>query len=453
MATSRPLLIPWLVEQIDSGRYPGLRWVNHEKTEFSVPWKHALRQDSSGDDVMIFKAWAEITDVEGQRLHDPSVWKRNFRSALRAKGFQMIMDNKNDEVNPHKVFRFPEGQREASAGRVGKRVRRETKRDAESRAAGNAGSQKLCVYPAVSPQFHACEELNLAEETAIPNLQDFDQYYSSRTGNLDACLKELNISGTQQEVVHPTVQLGQEGFTTEGAVGVDSEQQRLMEFKNAMSRTKVEDTLCTYFNVFVYYRGVKVLEKLVENNAGFRVVFSPEQMHCDQQLETVILPSPDQIPIRDQMQAQLTRRILEKLGAGLEVITQGAAVYALRRGDSHVYWSLCKHDRSGVPQEVSKQGNQLHTLKEFITGLLEFMKSKGPSPSCSLFFCLGEKWPDPSQRPWEKKLITVEVSLTSLELLKTIAVDGGASSLQSADLQLSGSLNLMSSLEEMMDLF
>uniref|UniRef100_A0A3B3RTQ6 Interferon regulatory factor 3 n=1 Tax=Paramormyrops kingsleyae TaxID=1676925 RepID=A0A3B3RTQ6_9TELE len=419
MATSRPLLIPWLVEQIDSGRYPGLRWVNHEKTEFSVPWKHALRQDSSGDDVMIFKAWAEITDVEGQRLHDPSVWKRNFRSALRAKGFQMIMDNKNDEVNPHKVFRFPEGQREASAGRVGKRVRRETKRDAESRAAGNAGtvysgqtindtfsfstlflgSQKLCVYPAV-----ILTGVNMHYES-IPFSCSFPLPGPPGGQLYNFC---------SPAVYHFSFSLG------------------------------------TYFNVFVYYRGVKVLEKLVENNAGFRLYYLDVM---GTQLETVILPSPDQIPIRDQMQAQLTRRILEKLGAGLEVITQGAAVYALRRGDSHVYWSLCKHDRSGVPQEVSKQGNQLHTLKEFITGLLEFMKSKGPSPSCSLFFCLGEKWPDPSQRPWEKKLITVEVSLTSLELLKTIAVDGGASSLQSADLQLSGSLNLMSSLEEMMDLF
>lgn len=91
--------------------------------------------------VSTLKAWAEITDVEGQRMHDSSVWKRNFRSALRAKGFQIIMDNKNDEVNPRKVFRFPEGQREASAGRVGKRVRRETKRDAESRAAGKEGIQ------------------------------------------------------------------------------------------------------------------------------------------------------------------------------------------------------------------------------------------------------------------------------------------------------------------------
>jgi len=33
----------------------------------------------------------------------------------------------------------------------------------------------------------------------------------------------------------------------------------------------------------------------------------------------------------------------------------------------------------------------------------------GECPPCSLFFCLGEKWPDPDNRPWEKKLITVEV--------------------------------------------
>ncbi|KAF7645114.1 hypothetical protein LDENG_00209940, partial [Lucifuga dentata] len=55
MAHSKPLFIPWLRGRIDSGRYPGVAWTNAEKTEFSIPWKHALRQDSSSDDVLIFK--------------------------------------------------------------------------------------------------------------------------------------------------------------------------------------------------------------------------------------------------------------------------------------------------------------------------------------------------------------------------------------------------------------
>lgn len=55
MAQPKPLFIPWLKEQIDSARYPGVHWVNQECTKFSVPWKHALRQDSNSDDILIFK--------------------------------------------------------------------------------------------------------------------------------------------------------------------------------------------------------------------------------------------------------------------------------------------------------------------------------------------------------------------------------------------------------------
>lgn len=55
MAVSKPLLIPWLREQIDSGCYPGVNWTNEEQTEFCIPWKHALRQDSNSEDVLIFK--------------------------------------------------------------------------------------------------------------------------------------------------------------------------------------------------------------------------------------------------------------------------------------------------------------------------------------------------------------------------------------------------------------
>lgn len=41
-------------------------------------------------------------------------------------------------------------------------------------------------------------------------------------------------------------------------------------------------------------------------------------------------------------------------------------------------------------------------------GILDFVNGRD-SPPYSLFLCLGEKWPDPDSRPWEKKLITVEV--------------------------------------------
>ena len=119
-----------------------------------------------------------------------------------------------------------------------------------------------------------------------------------------------------------------------------------------------------------------------------------------------------------------------------------------------------------------------------IPGLHQFIShGGGDSPPISVFLCLGEKWPDPDARPWEKKLVTVEVRglpelntntllilyidiyclnlqaeergvgafvnpagvplpvsqvvFTSLEMLKELAIQGGASSLQSVELQLS----------------
>lgn len=57
---------------------------------------------------------------------------------------------------------------------------------------------------------------------------------------------------------------------------------------------------------------------------------------------------------------------------------------------------------------------QIHVALDVVTdfpcplGILDFIEGKD-CPPCSLFFCLAEKWPDPDNKPWEKKLITVEV--------------------------------------------
>lgn len=52
--------------------------------------------------------------------------------------------------------------------------------------------------------------------------------------------------------------------------------------------------------------------------------------------------------------------------------------------------------------------------------MIEFIKGRD-SPPCSLFFCLGEKWPDPENRPWERKLVVVEVN--ELFYFKYLAID------------------------------
>lgn len=46
----------WLIDQIDSRKYPGLVWENDEKSIFRIPWKHAGKQDyNREEDAALFK--------------------------------------------------------------------------------------------------------------------------------------------------------------------------------------------------------------------------------------------------------------------------------------------------------------------------------------------------------------------------------------------------------------
>uniref|UniRef100_A0A3Q2YAY1 Interferon regulatory factor 3 n=1 Tax=Hippocampus comes TaxID=109280 RepID=A0A3Q2YAY1_HIPCM len=446
MAHSKPLFIQWLRAQIDSGAYPGVQWTNQEQTEFCIPWKHALRQDSSDSDILIFKCHASglffsrwnclIVSGNGRIQGEASVWKRNFRCALRAKKFQMIADNKNDTANPHKVYRWPD----------------------ESTAGGEPCSP--------------CEK-RFASLLSTPNLLTES---SPSEDLLQTCLKQLNIGPQaeaaafefppeQQERRHPIVigghmlpwqqphpvaaedevggagSPGQPAHPMEGAVGEACGGQLAKQFLDNIHKTKDGNHFKTEFRIIVHYRGQKVSEQLVANEAGFRLIYRPEQAEpaLDQEsgLSLVSLPSP--VTIKDQKQAKLTQCILDKLGEGLDVGVSGDVVYGQRRGEIKAFWSFSKFDHSGRPQEISKQQPQpLYPFRDFIHGILDFitLESKECGP-CSLFLCLGEKWPDPQNWPWTKKLIIVEVVLTSLELLKNMAMEGGASSLKSVDLQVS----------------
>ncbi|KAL6095114.1 irf3 [Pungitius sinensis] len=454
MSHSKPLLIPWLRAEIDSGRYPGVTWTNPERTEFSVPWKHALRQDSCNTDTLIFKAWAEVSG-SGRARGEPSVWKRNFRSALRAKGFKMVSDDKNDTANPHKVFRWPD--------------------DAASGANSSAGSQDqnspdLYRSPTQETPIQGFEGVLLPEGSVYAG------EYTASHDILQECLQGLNIGAPEEggagydplpddlllpnqavmdghplpgQQPYPVVLEAEVGLpeqpasSMEGASGGGFDGQWVEDFLEAMTKTR--ENFKTHFRISVYYRGVLVSEQLVENECGIRLVYRPDLngtvLDHESGLSLVSLPSPGDMP--DQTQARLTRCILEGLGDGLDVGVSGCVVYCQRWGIK-TFWSFSKHDRSKQTQEIPKlEPLPLFQFQDFVGEMLDFIKG-GKSPHCSLFFCLGEKWPDPENRPWERKLVTVEVVLTSMEILKNMAVEGGASSLQSLDLQIS--------LEEMMEM-
>uniref|UniRef100_A0AAY4CS49 IRF tryptophan pentad repeat domain-containing protein n=1 Tax=Denticeps clupeoides TaxID=299321 RepID=A0AAY4CS49_9TELE len=96
----------WLIEQVDSGR-----------SVFRVPWKHAGKQDYTGDeDAALFKAWALFKGKyrEGVDKPDPPTWKTRLRCALnKSSDFEELVSRSQLDVSdPYKVYRVvPEGAR------------------------------------------------------------------------------------------------------------------------------------------------------------------------------------------------------------------------------------------------------------------------------------------------------------------------------------------------------
>lgn len=363
----------------------------------------------------------------------------------------MISDNKNDTADPHKIFRWPD----------------DTGPKTISPLSPDEPSPVFEEYPLPTPESQP--PLVCFPHKVYPDPADSHDI-------LQECLKQLNIEGfepppEQQHCVEmdvigvnvprgpPQYPVGDEGAVhgaglpgqpaqpVEAAVGGAYDEQ-FKQFLRTVTRTSDGSHFNTQFKVKVFYRGKMVSEQLIENESGVRLVYRPHMLSPavdpESGLSFVSLPSPEYMA--DQTQARLTQKLLDSLGS-LDVGVSGHVVYGQRRGETRAYWSFSNFDQSRQPRSVSKEPQQLYAFGDYMKGIIDFIHGKKDQrrPPCSLFFCLGEKWPDPDNKPWNKRLIMVEVVLTSMEFLNQMAVEGGASSLQSVELQMS--------LEEMMELY
>ncbi|XP_033707170.1 interferon regulatory factor 9 isoform X2 [Tursiops truncatus] len=109
----------WVVEQVESGQFPGVCWEDAAKTMFRIPWKHAGKQDFREDqDAAFFKAWATYKGKKGDS-EGPAIWKTRLRCALnKSSEFQEVPENGHrDGAEPYKVYRLlPPGTLPAQPG-------------------------------------------------------------------------------------------------------------------------------------------------------------------------------------------------------------------------------------------------------------------------------------------------------------------------------------------------
>ncbi|XP_068954021.1 interferon regulatory factor 9 isoform X2 [Petaurus breviceps papuanus] len=100
----------WVLEQVESEKFPGVCWDDADKTMFRIPWKHAGKQDFREEqDAAFFKAWAVFKGKyrEGDQA-DPAAWKTRLRCALnKSPEFEEVPERGHMEgPEPYKVYRL-----------------------------------------------------------------------------------------------------------------------------------------------------------------------------------------------------------------------------------------------------------------------------------------------------------------------------------------------------------
>ncbi|ELK18527.1 interferon regulatory factor 3 isoform X2 [Pteropus alecto] len=397
MATPKPRILPWLVSQLDSGQLEGVAWLNESRTRFRIPWKHGLRQDAQQEDFGIFQAWAQASGAytPGKDKPDLPTWKRNFRSALNRKEvLRLAEDRSKDPHDPHKIYEF------VSSG-VGD-----------------------CPELDTSPETDGRCSTSDTQEDILELLSDMALVPGPNEGPLSLAMA---TEQPPQLLLSPSLDIPAPCPNSEPP-------------ENPLRQLLVPEEEWE-FEVTAFYRGRQVFQQTIFCPKGLRLVGSEAG---DKALpgQPITLPDPG-VSLTDKAVTGYVKRVLSSLGGGLALWRAGQQLWAQRLGHCHTYWAmgeeLLPSSGHGPDGEVPKdREGGVFDLKPFVADLIAFIEGSGRSPRYTLWFCMGESWPQ--DQPWIKKLVMVKVVPTCLRALLEMARAGGASSLENTvDLHISHS--------------
>ncbi|XP_061432110.1 interferon regulatory factor 4-like isoform X2 [Lethenteron reissneri] len=367
-------LRPWLLEQIESGLYPGLRWEDDSKATFRIPWKHAAKHDyCQQEDAALFKGWALFKGKfrQGDRA-DPPAWKTRLRCALnKSSDFEEVSERSQLDISePYKVYRvLPEG----------------------SRGKGDTDDDDDVTD----------DKMN------IVNTDAYSVY--RRTASNRQCHKRHSQLADRSpwHSQHANMFAGQ--------------------MKNIISNI---DPGFYEMDVLVKYKDERVLYARVSHPLGCRLAFNAgaqagydpltAMLHFPHPAATTVasaLASPQQQHQQPSLfypgrHGELLAAALGSLGRGLTLRVDAALgrLQAERLCRGRVYWSgPCAPTHSGRPNKMERRAAvTLFDRDSFMRELHNFTLG-GPEPQTEIVLCFCEEYPGGNL---QKKLITAHVSET-----------------------------------------
>ncbi|XP_078136374.1 interferon regulatory factor 9 isoform X1 [Sander vitreus] len=371
----------WIVEQVSSGKYPGLVWDDEAKTMFRIPWKHAGKQDFRKDeDAAIFKAWAEfkgkLTDG-GQ--DNPASWKTRLRCALnKSPEFSEEMERAQLDISePYKVYRLvPINEQGVVVPEKKCRVKA-TKRPKRRRSTDSESSDDSQV-----------KQIKTEEATS------------------QLCVEDIVL---WSEIPVQTEEPAQHAATTQR--DVVNEIRLDVRFEESVpAPAGVQDS----FNVVINYLGQEVLNRQIQSN-DVRILYSPPSpvpptpAALKGGFPRIPLPEPPStLPAVPELQALFT--LLPFMEKGVVLTATPRGVYGKRFCQGRVFWTG-PHTTKGLHKmERNTEPVMLFSKDCFKQQLDHFRLNGGEPPQCGVTLCFGEELShteDPAG-----KLIIVQVIIT-----------------------------------------
>ncbi|XP_048861125.1 interferon regulatory factor 7 isoform X2 [Brienomyrus brachyistius] len=404
MQCNKPQFGEWLIDQVRSGRYEGLRWVDNNRIR--IPWKHNSRKDCSDEDNKIFKAWAEASGKINENPSDKAKWKTNFRCALNTlKQFRKVEDHSKESDDPHKVYEIvTNGHKDQNSQDFSMNVEEPFIQDIYNTDPSISQDE---MQEALSNDMFTLNLNNQPRDNSqwhvpYPITSDVEQGgYSGQPMTME--IQQITQSQMPVVVQEPYCPVNQP---------------EVYDVPPVPPYYKLEISIC--------YRK-KLLESITTISPRVQLHFRCE----DQTLraQSICLPSTERI--LDRHQAHYTDRILNSIERGLLLEVRSTGIYGLRQDRCHVF--ACTGNPAEIPNPQPNKLPQnseveLLSFEKFIRDLTEFQENKRGSPEYAIYLCFGEKFPD--GKAVDKKLITVKVVPLACQDLHEKAHMDGASSLQ-----------------------
>ncbi|XP_018613401.1 interferon regulatory factor 4-like [Scleropages formosus] len=395
----------WLIDQIDSGKYPGLVWESDDKTIFRIPWKHAGKQDYNRDeDAALFKAWALFKGKfrEGIDKPDPPTWKTRLRCALnKSNDFDELVERSQLDISdPYKVYRIvPEGAKKGA---------RQVSMEEPPVHMDPLSFPMTAPYPPMQTQ--------VPNYMVAPERRDWRGYVPEQQTHTELPYGQCHYAPRSLPWQGPHCENGYQITASFYSCSPTDSQSSAFALDPTRSAETMALSDCR-LHVSLFYRESLVKEVTTTSPEGCRISSCPEDKLYGG-MEQVLFPFP-----YPQSQRKGMEKLPTMLERGVLLWLAPDGLYAKRLCQSRIYWEGPLAPYSDRPNKLEKEQTcKLFDTQHFLAELQGYVHHGRPMPRFQVVLCFGDEFPDPQR---QCKLITAQVEPVFAKHLVTFTQQTG----------------------------